>query len=359
MRRDGMTAKQMLARALQDLWANTMWLAHSQHPPGDGIIFCKLGSFSIEDFVPGSALNQHRRSTPAIISITTMQLDIFEHSRDVMLRNAVIDALRKRDPGACAQAVAALSAEYGADPLLPAFSILCGQLHSAIPKPIAREAAVAILRQLDDSVAPAAHAVFRKAAQAWLAPLYAELAAAIADYPFDSGHESLHAAPLFLRAARWTDAAACIEAMASWRRQPAPLAWMIEARGHITDFGAIMPLLAELAWMAPQPAQALAPRLELPALDRLLRDFDTQFDAEGTPEDFAWFPAWALIADRRLAACLRLSQPGTNTRAEYCTRVVLDLLLLERQGRHAELIERRRKLRELHPALFARYMQGR
>lgn len=288
-----------------------------------------------------------------------MQLDIFEHSRDVVLRNAAIDALRERDTGASAQAVAALAAEYGADPLLPAFSILCTKLHSPIPKPVAREVAIAILQELDDAVAPAAHAVFAKAAQAWLSPLCAELAASIADYPFDSVRESLHAAPLLLRAARWMDASACIEAMASWRRQPAPLAWMIEARCHIAGFDAIMPLLAELAWMAPQRAQVLAPRLELPALDRLVRGFDAEFEGEGTPDDFAWFPAWALIADSRLGERLRLSQAGANTRSEYCARLVLGLLLFERQGRHADLVEGRRKLREAHPALFARYMQGR
>jgi hypothetical protein len=288
-----------------------------------------------------------------------MQLDIFEHSRDVMLRNAAIDALRERDTGACAQALAALTAECGADPLLPAFSILCGKLHSPISKPLAREVAIAILQELDDAVAPAAHAVFGKEAQAWLSPLCAELAASIADYPFDSGHESLHAAPLLLRAARWMDASACIESIASWRRQPAPLAWMIEARCHVAGFDALLPLLAELAWMAPQRAQVLAPRLELPALDRLVRDFDAEFEGEGRPDDFTWFPAWALIVDSRLGECLRLSQAGANTRSEYCARVVLGLLLCERQGRHAELVEGRRKLRELNPALLVRYMKGR
>ena len=45
--------------------------------------------------------------------------------------------------------------------------------------------------------------------------------------------------------------------------------------------------------------------------------------------------------------------------AEYCARLLLGLLLFERQGRHAELVEGRRRLREAHPALFARYMQSR
>lgn len=288
-----------------------------------------------------------------------MQLDIFEHSRDVVLRNAAIDALRERDAGACAQALAALTAECGADPLLPAFRLLCAKLRSPLPKPLARGAAIAILNELDDAVAPAAHAVFGKAAQAWLAPLCAEFAASIADYPFDSSHESQHAAPLLLRAGHWMNASASIEAIASWRRQPAPLAWMIEARCRIAGFDAIVPLLAELAWMAPQRAQVLAPRLELPALDRLVRDFDAGFEGEGRPEDFTWFPAWALVADSRLEQCLRLSRTGAKTRAESCARIMLDLLLFERQGRHADLVESRRKLCELHSALFARYMQSR
>ena len=38
--------------------------------------------------------------------------------------------------------------------------------------------------------------------------------------------------------------------------------------------------------------------------------FDADFEGAGTPDDFAWFPAWALIADSRLAECLRLAQAG-------------------------------------------------
>ena len=285
-----------------------------------------------------------------------MQLDIFEHSRDVALRNAAIDALRERDTGSCARAVATLAAEYGADPLLPAFGLLCAKLRSPIPNPIGREAAIAILQETEGAVEAAALAVFGREAQRWISPLWAELAAAIADYPFDSGNEALHAAPLLLRAERWADAAARIP---SWRRQPAPLTFMIQARCRIAGFDAIWPLLTELAWMAPQRGQALTSRLALPELDRLVRGFDAEFEGDGTPDDFAWFPAWALIADGRLAQGLRLTQGGANTRPECCARIALGLLLLERQGSHSELVEGRRKLREAHPVLFARYMQDR
>jgi hypothetical protein len=287
------------------------------------------------------------------------QLDIFEHSHDVMLRNEAIDALRMRDAGACARALAALAAEYGADPLLPSLCLLCGKLQSAIPTPIAREAAIAILQETEGAVVAAAHTVFGRAAQTWLSPLWSELAAAIADFPFDSGREALHVAPLLLRAERWVDAAARIERIASWRRQPAPLGFMIEARCRIAGFDTIWPLLAELAWMAPRRAHVLAPRLRLFELDRLVRGFEGEFEGEGGADDFAWFPAWALVADSRLAQGMRLAQGGANTRPERCARIVLGLLSLERQGSHAELIDGRRKLREASPALFARYMQDR
>ncbi len=288
-----------------------------------------------------------------------MQLDIFEHSRDVILRNAVIDALRLRDAGACRRALAAFAAEYGADPLLPALGVLAERLRGPLPNPLARDTALALLQETEGVVAAAAHAVFGTAAQDWLGPLWAELAAAIGAYPFDPDLETLHAAPLLLRARLWTEAVSSIASIASWRRQPAPLAWMVEARGRLAGFDDIWPLLAELAWMAPQRAQSLVPRLNLPELDALLRSFDGEFEAEGRPDDFCWFPAWAAITDSRLAPGLRLAEDGAKTRAERCARIVLGLLSLERQGRHAELIELRRKLREAHPALFTRYMQFR
>lgn len=287
-----------------------------------------------------------------------MQLDIFEHSRDVVLRNAVIEALRQRDAVAAAQAAQALTAEYDADPLLPALGRLCETLRAPIVGPITPDAAGVILMKIEGEITTAAHKVFGASAPAWLVPLWRELATAIADYPFNPDTEALHAAPLLLRGGYWTDAAARVEGIASWRRQPAPLAWMIEARGRTEGFDAIWPLLAELAWMSPTRAQALGVRLDLPPLASLLRGFDAEFEGDGG-DDFAWFPAWALIADGRLAEGLRLAQVGANTPAERGARVVLGLLSLERQGRHAELVEGRRKLRDAHPALFARYMQSR
>lgn len=288
-----------------------------------------------------------------------MQLDIFEHSRDVFLRNAVIDALRRRDAAASACAIAALATEYADDRLLAPASLLLERLSSPIVGPLAVEVAEGILRETAGAVADAASAVFARDTQAWMAPLWDDLARAIGNLPFDPRREALHAAPLLMRAGKWQEAAARVESIVSWRRLPASLGWMGEARCRIAGLAETWPLLAELAWMAPARARALASRLAQPELDAQLRRFDMEFEGEGTPEDFAWFPAWAPIADSRLAEPLRLAQRCADTPAERAARLVLGLLGLERLGRHAELVEGRRKLRDTHAALFALYMRSR
>lgn len=287
-----------------------------------------------------------------------MQLDIFEHSRDVMLRNAVIDALRAHDAASGAAAIRALAAEYAGDPLLAAFNRLLERLRLPVAAPSDRESAARILRLTEDA-ASAARQVLGAAAGAWLSPLWIELAAAVTDLPFDAGNEELHAVPMLLRAGNCTGAAGRVETIPSWRRQPAPLSWKVEAECRVSGLAAAWPLLAELSWMAPPRAAALAARLQDSELNRLLRQFDAQYEGEGEADDFAWFPAWALVAEPGWASAMRLAQPGADTPAERCARQVLNLLLLERQGRHAEIIDGRRSLRVLHPRLFDLYMRSR
>jgi hypothetical protein len=56
---------------------------------------------------------------------------------------------------------------------------------------------------------------------------------------------------------------------------------------------------------------------------------------------------------------LALAQASLNSPAERGMRLVLDLLALERLGRHHALVQRRRALRVLHAALYALYMASR
>ena len=288
-----------------------------------------------------------------------MQLDIFEHSRDVMLRNSVIDALRERNAAATACAIGELAAEYADDSMLPVFHMLCERLRLRVISPLDRVSADEILRATEGTIAAAAQKVFGNEAEIWLSPLWAELATATKGLPFDARNEALHATPFFLRAQKWAEACACLESIPSWRRQPAPLAWKIEATARIAGIDLLWPLLAELSWMAPRRAEALTVRLKMVELTRLVRIFNGEFEGDGTANDFAWFPAWVLVVHPRLVDRFHGAQAGADTPPERCARLVLNLLAFERQGRHGMLIEGRKKLRDTHRMLFERYMQSR
>ncbi|MBW7900697.1 MAG: hypothetical protein H3C26_04425 [Rhodocyclaceae bacterium] len=284
-----------------------------------------------------------------------MQLDIFRHSRDVALRNALIDAMKRRATAAVDSAAAALAAEYPADALLPDAAELCRWLRTSLPQ----ADAAAALADMEGRIEPAARRVLGNGARAWLAPCWQELARTMAGQAFDPDAEALHAAPLFLRAGDWRAAVTAVESIPAWRRRPAPLGWMIEARRHLDGAAAVWPMLAELAWMAPQRARRLLPRLADDRLASLLRRFDSEFAGSDGPDGFSLFPAWLLVEDGSFAAPLKSAEQGRGTGPERCARLVVTLLGLERQGRHDELIESRRRLRDLDGALFEWYMRSR
>ena len=290
-----------------------------------------------------------------------MQLDIFEDSRDQMLRNDVLHALERRDAAAARQAWQQFAAEYADDATLAPLD----RLVHALERPetalfdAAPQAAVA-LRLLQDDLVPAAQRLWSAAAaDAWLAPLWAQLARRAARLAFDAAAPELHAAALWLRAGQPAEAAEAVAHIASWRRIPAPLAWMTEAVHRRDGLDASWALLAELAWLAPERFDALLRRLGDPLLDRLRRQFDAAYEGDGPSGDAAWFPAWVLCEKPALAALIGQAQPGLKRAPERAMRLLLDLLQLERQGRQHDLILRRRQLRDLQPALYAAYMKSR
>ena len=76
-------------------------------------------------------------------------------------------------------------------------------------------------------------------------------------------------------------AADAVARIASWRRIPAPLAWMCEARWLLDGLDTCWGLLAELAWLAPARFDALLQRRADPLLQRLRRQFDQGFEGSG------------------------------------------------------------------------------
>ena len=309
-----------------------------------------------------------RASHPADLTMPAPlppQLDLFAHSADTMLRNDVLDALLRRDAAAAGRALQALRGLAPDHPALAALATLTEALQRAAGPalPYLPAQALLALQQLDHSVATAALAQLGAAdAKAWLRPLWRALATRSAGLPFQPQQPDAHAAPLWLRAGDWQAAEAAVLGIESWRRIPAPLGWMAEARSRRLGLDAAWPLLAELAWLAGPRLAGVAQAIDDPLLARLLRRFDDQFDPGTHHPDtpaLAWWPAWLLVDQPALLPHLRQAEAGQGSAAERSLRLLAELLGLERQGRHAELMAARKRLRDLQPALFAAYMRSR
>jgi hypothetical protein len=288
-----------------------------------------------------------------------MQLDLFADGRSVMLRNDVIAAVRMRDVAAARQALAVLSGEYPGDGLLAPTAALLHTLDRPVERFSHHSEAAEALRDMDAVVIPAATLVFGAAnARDWLSSIWRSLADAAADLRYRVETSHAHAAFMSLQGGDWAAAEARVATIPSWRRIPLPLAWMAEARFGRLGLESAWCLLVELAWTDATRFGAVAGRLGAPALRKLLDDFDAGFEPD-EQADLAWFPAWALIAEPALAIVFRETQVCSDSAPERAARLVMELLTLERQGRHADLIIQRKRLRDLHVGLFNRYMATR
>ena len=290
-----------------------------------------------------------------------MQLDIFADSRDVMLRNDVLDALQRRHAAAARQAWQRMADEYPGDDTLIALTMLVGELEGAATAYFTDHQALdAACRALSEDVEPAVVRLFgESAARAWLIPCWRALAQRGTPLTFRADDSDNHAAPLWLRAGDWAAATETIEQIESWRRIPTPLMWMAHARYRSDGLGAAWPLLTELAWLSPGRFASLVAELRDLPLDALIRKFGAQFEGAGQTADLAWFPAWVLVEKATLASRIREAQPSRHTSPERATRLLLQILDLERRGSQHDLVDRRKALRDLHVGLYAAYLKTR
>ena len=290
-----------------------------------------------------------------------MQLDIFEHSRDVMLRNDLVEALLRRDATAARSARQALADAYPQDTALADASALIEVLDQTNHTPwLTHAEANAARDHVQQHIAPAARGLLGETfGEVWLAELWGRLAQRAIALPFRADEADAHSAALYLRAGQWQAAASAAERVESWRRIPVPLSWVAHARLHLTGLDAVWPLLAELAWLSPTRFERLAHTLKDTMLQELLRRFNVDFDGRGETHDLMWFPAWLLTEQPRLAGLFVNAHPCGHTDPERAWQLMLALLKLEQEGRHHEMIEHRRRLQSLHGGLYRSYMKTR
>lgn len=289
------------------------------------------------------------------------QLDIFADSRDVVLRNGVLDQLQRRDGAAARAALEQLAAEYPGDGALAAMTVLVGELEHAPTASFADHAALAVARcMLEEEVVPAARRVLSaQTVHAWLAPCWRSLARRATTLPYLAADADSHAAPLWLRAGDGAAASEAVERIESWWRIPAPLTWMTEARYRTGGLDAAWPLLAELAWLAPGRLAALLPGLSDASLDALRRRFDAEFPGSGEVDDYTWFPAWLLVVKPALSSMLGEARVQRDQAASRATALLGEILRREHEGDQHELVSLRQELSWLHEGLFETYMATR
>ena len=289
-----------------------------------------------------------------------MQFDLFKDSPDVGLRNAVVSALCTRNPGALRDTIDCLRSDFPNDSHLDGFEHLyveCLALRQTEGSAanIARQ-----IERIETQLLPVLKKVIgTDAAQRWIAPVYGELARSATGQAFSRSEANAHSASLFLRAGELIPARAAVEGIPSWRRIPEPLAWMTEItlRQNLPD--EYWPLTAELAWIAPALLAPLFAQTAPATLIRLYREFCAEADdQDGEGDTGSWFPAWLLVEHPDLLPFLRTAH-AYDSRPARSAAVLIDLLIGERQGLTQTMVGKRRQLRELAPAIFARYMARR
>jgi hypothetical protein len=286
-----------------------------------------------------------------------MQLDLFKQSDNVILENAVISAFSSHDLKAAKTAITALRNKYPQQQRLNLYDILLVQLEDFAEARRNKQLAECCQR-LNELIQPVGHSLYGgEHARRWAAPLWQQLAELAAAQPFDPSNASYHAAPLWLSAGDDGMARTATETIPSWRKIPLPLAWMTEIELRAGHPEIYWPLLAELAWLAPQ---RLAHLLEhAPAtVNGFFNRFSNDFENNSDEEDLTWFPAWLLICAPELREFLRATPAGNTPPAQTFTHL-RDLLQLEKAGQQAGLIALRGKLRGLAPDIFTIYMRSR
>lgn len=277
-----------------------------------------------------------------------------------MLRNDLAAALVASDDAAARCAADQLRAESADDAMLvPAAALIEHLAHEQATRGQAGDApAIAAGRVvLEQRIAPAARDALGGAAVSWLAARWLHLARRARAVPWHPEHAGAHAAGLYIAAGAWAEAAEAVSSIDSWRRIPQPLVWMVQSRWRLHGSDAAWPLLAEALWLAPAAAARLIPQLEDARLARLAQRFEQAFDPDG--DAWAWLPAWVLVDQPLLAGVLAAAEPRVDCPPADAFTLVSALLRLERQGRHHDIIEHRRRLRALSAPLFDAYMATR
>jgi hypothetical protein len=289
------------------------------------------------------------------------QLDLFVHSRTVILLNDLIDSLLEHNGARGRERLQLLRAEAPGLPALDALGTLCEALERWPVATTGAGGTARVVEWLDSEVARAAASALGTSAPTFMRSLWRALAVSVASQSYDPAHPRSHCAYCYLRAG---DAPAALEALATIRGRdldPFILQWVTLARHGTAGWHACRAPLFTLALSAPQHLPSVLMGLADPSLhsdwERFWLDCAWLDPRDATAG--AWFPAWYLIEHpaRRFDEPVTAADLDTSpARAFQATKL---LLALEPSGYGAALISARAELRRINARLFEHYMSRR
>ena len=289
------------------------------------------------------------------------QLDLFVHSRAVVLANDVIAALLARDADRAAECLDRLRAEEPGHRVRKALETLCHTL-AEWPLPSENPAEIAdAIRRLEADTYPAALAAMGGKAAQFMRSLWRDLAQAAKPYAYDAAFPQSYSAALYLRCGDAEAAAAAAQAVARHDDNVDALYWLAVACYRIDGLAACRIPFMRLALLGPERLPQALSEIDDPLLNRDWHAFHVAchwLDPEAQTVG-AWFPAWHLVEHPGIRIDYGDSKTLPATQAAQTFIAITRLLELEKHGYSTALVSARSRLRDLDPDMFTLYMARR
>jgi hypothetical protein len=277
------------------------------------------------------------------------QLDLFMDATGVTLVNGVIGALVERN---YAEARRLLERLFDADPGNSQIGDLELLVNAAEGLHLPVEDVSVELDYLEQELTPLAGDRLGSGSRDFLAPFWQRLIEALQDEVFDPDHPKLHASYPAIQLEAWNLVQRSVESTSGWRREPLLLRRYARACGRLQQNELAAGCWFRLCWCSPDQADAIGREAE-----SIWRSHWQRFVGLEPELDSEDFPAWSLLEQPGFVLRLTDTACMMEVEAPEDYLVTADLVTAGAVAvPAADLIERRQRLKDLNPNLFAHYL---
>jgi len=274
---------------------------------------------------------------------------LFMDATGVTLVNGVIGTLKERN---YAEARRLLERLFDADPGNRQIGDLELLVSAAEDLHLPVEDASTELDYLERELSPFASDKLDLGSRDFLAPFWQRLLKALQDEPFDPDHPKLHASYPAIQLEAWNLVQRSIESVTDWSGEPLLLRRYARACGRLQQNEIAASCWFRFCWHFPDQADAIGREAE-----PVWRSCWQRFMGLEPVLDSKNFPAWSLLEQPWIVPRLKDTTYMTDEEAPEDYLVTADLVTAGTAAvPAADLIERRKRLKDLNPNLFAHYL---